>query len=122
VLNTIAGYAGYSAHVAIDARLVAAVAATAIAGSFLGARFARRVDPASLRRAFSLFVLAMGCFVLVRETPTWIGVARQALPQSAAQLAFVLLALAIGLVAGRASRRAGGAPFTDAVYEQGAGI
>jgi len=122
VLNTVAGYAGYSAHVTIDARLVAAVAVTAIAGSFLGASFARRVDPASLRRAFSLFVLAMGCFVLVRETPTWIGVARQALPQSAAQLAFVLLALAIGLVAGRASRRAGGAPFTDAVYEQGAGI
>lgn len=122
VLNTIAGFAGYAAHVAIDARLALLVAATAIAGSLAGARLARRVDPARLRRAFAVFVLGMGCFVLVRETPTWIGVAREALPHSVAQLAFVLLALGVGLVAGRASRRAGGAPFTDAVYEQGAGI
>lgn len=122
VMNSIAGYAGYASHVRIDAGLVGAVAVTAIAGSFAGARFAKRVDPTSLRKAFAGFVLVMGFFVLVRETQTWIEVARAALPASAAQLAFVLLALAIGLAAGRASKRAGGAPLTDSVYEQGAGI
>jgi len=121
VMNTVAGYAGYANHVHIDARLVGAVAMTAIAGSFVGARFAKRVDPASLRRAFAVFVLVMGCFVMVREAQTWVRVAHEALPQSVAQLAFVLLALAIGLAAGRASRRAGGA-LLDAAYEQGAGI
>ena len=122
VMNTVAGYAGYANHVHIDASLVGAVATTAIAGSFAGARFAKRVDPASLRKAFAVFVLVMGCFVMVREAQTWIRVAHEALPQSIAQLTLVLVALAIGLLAGRASRRAGGAPLLDAAYEQGAGI
>lgn len=122
VMNSIAGFAGYASHVQVDAGLVVTVAATAITGSFLGAGLARRVDPASLRRAFAVFVLVMGGFILVRETQTWIGVAREALPQSVAQLVFVGVALAVGLIAGRASRRAGGAPLADSVYEEGAGI
>ena len=122
VMNSVAGYAGYADHVRIEAGLVGAVAAMAIAGSFAGARLAERVDPASLRKAFALFVLAMGCFVFARETATWVGDAQAALPTSAAQLAFVLLALAVGLAAGRASHRAGGAPVPDTVYEEGAGI
>ncbi|RIL05158.1 MAG: hypothetical protein DCC71_11490 [Proteobacteria bacterium] len=122
VANALAGYAGYAAHVSIDLRLVATIAVTAIAGSFAGARLAQRVDPASLRKAFAGFVLAMAAFVLVRETPTWIDAARTALPRSGGQLAFVLLVLAAGVAAGRASRGGAAEPFAETPYEQGAGI
>ena len=83
--------------------------AAAIAGSIAGARFARRVDPASLRKAFAGFVLAMATLILVRETPTWIGAARDALPHSGAQLVFVMLVLAAGISAG--ALNAAGGPF-----------
>lgn len=122
VLNALAGYAGYASHVEIDRALVASVATTAIAGSIAGARFARRVDPASLRKAFAGFVLAMAILILVRETPTWIGAAREALPRSGAQLVFVLLVLAAGIAAGRASRGGAVDAFAETPYEQGAGI
>ena len=122
VMNTLAGFSGYASHVHVDYRLVAGVAAAAVAGSFGGARLANRVDPASLRRAFACFVLAMAAFVMVRETGAWIEVAREALPRSIAQLGFVLLVLAAGVAAGRASRRGGAEPATDRAFEQGAGI
>jgi hypothetical protein len=122
VMNTLAGYAGYANHVRIDPALVAAVAATAVAGSFAGARFAQRVDPTSLRKAFAGFVLAMAALVLVREAGTWLAVVRAALPHSAGQLVLVLLALAVGVAAGRASHRAAEAPYTEPIFEQGAGI
>jgi uncharacterized membrane protein YfcA len=122
VLQSLAGFAGYLSHVRVDLALVAAVAATAIGGSFLGARLARRVDPASLRRAFAGFVLAMAGFILIREAGSWIGSARAALPASLPQLLFAALMLGVGIAAGRASLRAGGAPASESAYEQGAGI
>ncbi len=122
VFNSLAGFAGYATHVAVDYRLVAAVAAVAIAGSLVGARLALRVDPASLRKGFAVFVFAMAIFVMARETETWLATARAAVPRSAAQLGFALVMLGIGLVAGRASRRAGGAPFAESAFEQGGGI
>jgi uncharacterized membrane protein YfcA len=67
VLQSLAGFSGYATHVSIDHRLVAAVAACAIAGSFAGSRLVRVVEPVSLRRAFAGFVLAMAVVILVRE-------------------------------------------------------
>lgn len=122
VMNTFAGFTGHMSHVTVDYPLVAAVAGTAILGSFVGSRLAHRVDPASLRRAFAVFVMAMAVFILVRETAIWLDTARDALPSSVPQILFALLVLAIGIAAGRASHRASGAPLSNHPYEQGGGI
>jgi hypothetical protein len=122
VLNALAGFAGYRTHVAVDPALVAAVTAAAIAGTFAGSALARRVDPASLRRAFAFFVLAMAAFVIARETDTWLATARSAAPASAPQLVFVLVVLGVGIAMGRATRRAGADPTGERFFSEGAGI
>jgi uncharacterized membrane protein YfcA len=122
VLNTLAGFAGYASHVAIAYPLVGVVAAAAIAGSFLGAGLAHRVDPAALRRAFALFVVAMACVIFVREAEAWVAVARTAVPQSIPQLLFVLVALGIGIAAGRVSLRVRADPLSERFFSEGAGI
>ena len=63
VLNCLAGFAGYAAHVEIQAPLVAGVAACAIAGSFVGSGLTRLVQPDTLRRAFAGFILAMAAMI-----------------------------------------------------------
>ncbi len=122
VMNSIAGFIGYASHVSVNYGLVSAIAAVAIAGSFLGAYLAQRSDPARLRRAFAVFVMAMAAFILVREAAVWIAVAREALPRSVPQAVFAIVILVVGLGAGRASRRAGGFRFEEHAYEHGAGI
>jgi len=121
VLNTLAGFSGYASHVRVDFALIGAVAAAAIAGSFVGSMLAHRVDPASLRRAFAGFVLAMAVFVFARETDTWLSAARAAAPSSLPELVFVLAVLAIGIATGRASRGVGAEP-DERVFSEGGGI
>ncbi|MGH0032926.1 MAG: sulfite exporter TauE/SafE family protein [Myxococcota bacterium] len=119
--NSAAGFLGYAAHVRVDYALVAGVAVAAVAGSFLGSRLASRVEPASLRRAFAGFVMAMGCLILVREGALLAATLAPALPHTWAQLAFAAVMLGIGVLAGRASRRA--AEHTpDFSYSDGGGI
>jgi len=123
VMNSLAGFAGYATHVAIDRVLVSAVAATAVAGSFVGAALARRVDPSSLRRSFAGFVGAMAAIVLVREADAWIGTARAALPTTTPQVVLTLAMLAVGIATGRVTRRAPAAvPGDRALYSEGGGI
>lgn len=121
VMNCAAGFAGYASHVAVPWPLVAVVTLAAIAGSFLGSGLAKRVNPASLRRAFAGFVLAMAVLIVAREVDQWASDALAALPRTGPQLAFAALLLAAGIAAGRATRSlAGGQGETD--YEGGAGI
>jgi len=122
VLNTLAGFLGYLGRVQVDYGLIGAVAAIAIAGSFVGSRLANRVDPASLRRAFAVFVLTMAVFILVREADVWITTAREALPATAPQLIFAVLMLLIGIGAGRATRRAARDPLAHRLFSDGGGI
>lgn len=122
VMNCVAAFGGYAGHVDVDPGLVGAVAATAIAGSIAGSRVARRVDPASLRRAFAGFVGTMAALIVAREAPAWADQAREALPTTAPQLVFALAVLGIGIAAGRVSRRAGGDPLAERVFSEGAGI
>lgn len=122
VMNTLAGFSGYASHVAIDYPLVGVVSAAAIVGSFLGAALAHRVDPAALRRAFALFVVAMAIVIFVRETEAWVAVAGTAVPQSIPQLLFVLVALGIGIAAGRVSLRVRADPLAERFFSEGAGI
>ncbi len=122
VLNTLAGYAGYASHVEVHGALILAVALAAVLGTVLGALLSRRVSPITLRKGFAGFVLVMALLVLVREADTWVRMARASLPSSGAQAAFSLVLLGAGLLAGRASRRAGRDPLTEPTLEQGAGI
>jgi uncharacterized membrane protein YfcA len=121
VLNCAAGFAGYASHVEVPWRIVGLVTLAAIAGSFAGSAFARRVNPASLRRAFSAFVLAMAALILVREVDRWASDALAAIPRSGPQLVFAALLLAAGIAAGRASRSLEGS-HGEADYEGGSGI
>lgn len=122
VMNCLAGFSGYAAHVSIDPLLVVSVAASAVVGSFIGARLANSVSPASLRRGFAAFVLVMGTSILLREGPAVAAAAADALPQNGPQLLFVAIALGIGVLAGRASRRGDRDLLTSATFEQGEGI
>lgn len=122
VLNSLTGFSAYVSQVRVDYALVSAITAAAIAGSFIGARLARRIDPASLRRAFAGFVGAMAVFIFVREADVWISTAEAALPSSGPQIAFALLVLAIGLAAGRVTRQVATDPLADRTFSHGAGI
>jgi uncharacterized membrane protein YfcA len=93
----------------------------AIAGSFLGSRLATVIDPAALRRAFAGFVMAMACFILVREGTLLVTTVSPALPTTWPQVAFALAMLALGILAGRSSRRAARAA-SELAYTDGAGI
>src|SRR5699024_5129168 len=68
-LKSFAGLGGYLTTVSLDWALVSGVTAAAILGSLVGARLAGKIPEAALRKAFGVFVLAMGVFVLVQELP-----------------------------------------------------
>jgi uncharacterized membrane protein YfcA len=122
VLKSGAGFLGYLAHVSVDYGLVAAVTASAIAGSFVGSRLTRLVSPASLRRGFAVFVLAMAGLILVREGAVLVAAAEAAVPTTLPQLLFAIVVLGVGIVAGRASRTGRGGADADLVFERGEGI
>jgi uncharacterized membrane protein YfcA len=122
VLNCLAGFAGYVAHVRIDPVLVAAVSACAIAGSFAGSKLTRLVQPSSLRRAFAGFVLVMATWILVREAHLVLETGGAALPTTLPQLLFALAMLGVGILAGRASRAPRAPDGSRLEYEEGAGI
>lgn len=78
VLNSATGFAKYldvlsQAGTAIDWRLVGTFAAIGIAGSIAGARLGRHVPQEALRRGFAVFLVAMGLFILYRESPEALG-------------------------------------------------
>jgi uncharacterized membrane protein YfcA len=66
-LKSFAGFAGYAGHVEIDLTLVATMSAAAVAGSFVGAMFGRRVSQEKLRKGFAGFVLVMAVYLLYKQ-------------------------------------------------------
>jgi uncharacterized membrane protein YfcA len=122
VMNSVAGFAGYASHAHVDPGLVSAVVGCAVVGSLVGARLARRVDPARVRSAFAIFVLAMAVLIIAREIETWRATAQAALPESLPQLIFVLAVLLVGVAAGRFSRGGGRHPLPEHGHEGGSGI
>jgi uncharacterized protein len=68
-MKSAAGLTGYLATVSLDWTLVGAITIAAVVGSLIGARLVDRIPADALRKAFGWFVLAMGAFVLVQETP-----------------------------------------------------
>jgi len=66
-MNTFAGLAGSAAHIHVDAWIVAAVTALALAGSLVGARIGRWLPAPHLQRAFGWFVIVVAAVICLRE-------------------------------------------------------
>lgn len=68
-MKSLAGFAGYASHVAIDYALVAQVTAGAVAGAVAGAALGKRLSAEALRGAFGWFVAVMGLYMLGQQLP-----------------------------------------------------
>ncbi|MFE3526071.1 sulfite exporter TauE/SafE family protein [Streptomyces sp. NPDC059161] len=67
-MNSFAGLAGHISGAHLDWNLALAVTAAAVLGSLIGGRHAGRIPQHTLRTGFGWFVVAMGLFVLNRQT------------------------------------------------------
>ncbi|MFE5581470.1 sulfite exporter TauE/SafE family protein [Kitasatospora sp. NPDC056531] len=67
-MNSFAGLAGHISGAHLDWNLALAVTAAAVLGSLIGGRYAGRIPQHTLRTGFGWFVIAMGLFVLSRQT------------------------------------------------------
>lgn len=100
-MQTLAGFATHAASVHLDVTLLVTLTAASSVGAIVGAAFTKRVPAETLRRGFGGLVLALGAFILVKESPPWL-LRRPEAPLVAIGLA----ALAIAWVVARASPRA----------------
>lgn len=89
-MKSTAGVAGHLTHVDIDWMLTGTVAAFAVVGSIVGARYSSKIPANTLRIVFAWFVLIMGTFILSKEL----------LPILGAGLVYPALALVAVTVAG----------------------
>lgn len=75
-MKSYAALAGYLSTTAIPWQLAGAVTASAVGGSFVGAKLAGVVPPDRLRQGFGWFVVVMAFFILSQELPKlWAPVA-----------------------------------------------
>ena len=68
-MNSFAGFAGAAAHATIPWIVVGVMTTSAVLGSFAGAALTTRVSPASLRKGFAWFILAMTAFMVWKQLP-----------------------------------------------------
>jgi uncharacterized membrane protein YfcA len=83
-MNSAAGFAGYLGRVAIDWPLMGVFTAVAIGGIVVGTHLAGRVPQAALRRAFAVFLVVMGTFILFQNRGVLLPGADDAPPAAAA--------------------------------------
>ncbi|GLC26897.1 sulfite exporter TauE/SafE family protein [Roseisolibacter agri] len=74
-MNSASGFAGYLGTVSVDWSFLAGFTAAAVTGALVGTALAARVPQAALRRAFGVFLLAMGTFVLYKNRGAFAGAA-----------------------------------------------
>ncbi|AKK25568.1 sulfite exporter TauE/SafE family protein [Mycobacterium sp. EPa45] len=87
-MNSFAGLAGYLSVVDIDWVFAGLVTGAAVVGALIGSRFAAKVDPEVLRKAFGWFVLIMASVVLGEEVHPVAGYLGAALTALAALMTF----------------------------------
>jgi uncharacterized protein len=66
-MNSAAAFAGYAGEVAVPWGFVASFTAIAVAGILAGSYLVRFVSQAALKRAFALFLIVMGGFVMYKN-------------------------------------------------------
>lgn len=62
-----AGFAGYFGQVSLDWMLISVFTLVAVVGILAGTRFVRHVPQATLQRAFAIFLVVMGGFILYQN-------------------------------------------------------
>ena len=87
-MQSFAGFAGHLSGESIDWKLAGMVTAAAVVGSLIGGRLTDFVEPATLRKAFGWFVLAMAALVLAEESNIWLGLAVAIVAAIAGAMAF----------------------------------
>jgi uncharacterized membrane protein YfcA len=88
-MQSFAGFAGHLAGETIDWKLAAMVTGAAVVGSVIGGLLTSKVEPATLRKAFGWFVLAMAALVLAEEANIWLGLAVAIVAAIAGGMAFM---------------------------------
>lgn len=68
-LNSLAGFAGYLGHVALDWPMLFAIMGAASLGSLAGSALSRFIPATLLRRGFAVFVIAVGMWMLGHQLP-----------------------------------------------------
>jgi uncharacterized membrane protein YfcA len=66
-INALTGFAGYLDQIVVDWPFLAGFTACAVAGILAGTRLCRLIPALALRRAFAVFLLLMGSFMLYRN-------------------------------------------------------
>lgn len=83
-MNSASGFAGYLGAVDVDWGFLAGFTAAAVAGALAGTALAARVPQAALKRAFAVFLLATGAFVLFKNRDAFAAISAAAPPPSPA--------------------------------------
>ncbi|MBK8024826.1 MAG: sulfite exporter TauE/SafE family protein [Chloroflexi bacterium] len=68
-MNSFAGFAGHLSDTFIDPLVIAIFVVAGLVGTRVGSRLAKRLEPAVLRRAFAVFVVALAIFLLIDNLP-----------------------------------------------------
>jgi uncharacterized membrane protein YfcA len=68
-MNSLAGVLGHLQGAVLDPALITVFVLAGLAGTLAGSRLHQRLDPGVLRRAFALFVIGLGAFLLVDNLP-----------------------------------------------------
>ena len=87
-MNSFAGLLGYLSSVRIDWTLGAALTAAAVAGALIGARFAGKVNPETLRKGFGWLVLMMASVIMGEEIHPAVGLTVAAVTVIAGAMTF----------------------------------
>lgn len=66
--KSLIGFMGESSETVIDWAFLVTISGFAILGIFIGTSLSKRIDGDKLKPAFGWFVLAMGAFIIIRET------------------------------------------------------
>lgn len=67
-MNSLIGFTGDLGHFDIDWQFLATITLIAISGIFIGGALGKKIHGEKLKKAFGWFVLAMGIYILVKET------------------------------------------------------
>lgn len=67
-LNSLIGFTGDLGHIHIQWNFLLLITVIAISGIFIGTALAKKIPGAKLKKAFGWFVLAMGIYIILKET------------------------------------------------------
>jgi uncharacterized protein len=67
-INSLTGFLGDVLNTSMDWKFLLTITAIAIVGVHIGNVLSRKIPGIKLKRAFGWFTLAMGCWILIRET------------------------------------------------------